>query len=86
MTGWPVRWSGMGMSGACSVSLSPLRLTPAGTALLAAAERVVDAGLGDELGSHMSVAEVAELTALLRGWRGGRASGECAQADQLPAG
>jgi hypothetical protein len=44
-------------------------LTPAGTALLARAERVVDAELGDVFGSRLSTTEVAELTALLRSLR-----------------
>lgn len=52
-----------------------LKLTPAGTALLATAERVVDAELGDVLGSQLSVAEVAELIALLRGLRAAMRAG-----------
>jgi MarR family transcriptional regulator, organic hydroperoxide resistance regulator len=44
---------------------SLLELTPAGTALLATAERRVDSGLNDLLGSHLSKAEVTALTALL---------------------
>jgi MarR family transcriptional regulator, organic hydroperoxide resistance regulator len=44
---------------------SLLELTPAGTALLATAERSVDLGLNDLLGSRLSKAEVTALTALL---------------------
>jgi MarR family transcriptional regulator, organic hydroperoxide resistance regulator len=44
---------------------SLLELTPAGTALLATAERSVDSGLNDLLGSRLSKAEVTALTALL---------------------
>jgi len=46
-----------------------LTLTPAGTALLATAERAVDAELADMLGARLSAAKAAELTALLRGLR-----------------
>ena len=48
---------------------SLLELTPAGAALLATAERVVDSGLNDLLGSGLSRAEVAELTDLLHDLR-----------------
>jgi len=44
---------------------SLLELTPAGTALLATAERSVDSGLNDLLGSRLSKAELTALTALL---------------------
>jgi MarR family transcriptional regulator, organic hydroperoxide resistance regulator len=48
---------------------SLLELTPAGAALLATAERIIDSGLNDLLGSVMNGAEVGKLTALLRDLR-----------------
>jgi MarR family transcriptional regulator, organic hydroperoxide resistance regulator len=45
---------------------SLLELTPAGTALMAAAERVVEARLDDLLASRLSRADIAELAALLQ--------------------
>jgi DNA-binding MarR family transcriptional regulator len=48
---------------------SLLELTLSGAALLATAERVVDSGLNDLLGSRLSGAEVTELTALLHDLR-----------------
>jgi DNA-binding MarR family transcriptional regulator len=48
---------------------SLLRLTPAGTALLAAAQRIVDAEVGDVLGSRLSRTEIAQLTAMLHALR-----------------
>jgi DNA-binding MarR family transcriptional regulator len=48
---------------------SLLKLTPAGTALLAAAQRIVDAELGDMLGSRLSRTEIAQLAAMLHGLR-----------------
>jgi MarR family transcriptional regulator, organic hydroperoxide resistance regulator len=48
---------------------SLLELTQAGTALLAVAERVVDAELGDMLGSRLSRAEIARLAAMLHDLR-----------------
>jgi DNA-binding MarR family transcriptional regulator len=44
---------------------SLLQLTPAGTALLASAEQIVEARLNDLLGSSLSGADVAQLTTLL---------------------
>jgi MarR family transcriptional regulator, organic hydroperoxide resistance regulator len=44
---------------------SLLRLTPAGQALLARAGQLVDAELGERLGSRLSGAEIAQLAALL---------------------
>jgi MarR family transcriptional regulator, organic hydroperoxide resistance regulator len=45
---------------------SLLELTPAGSALLPAAERVVEARLDDVLASRLSRADIAELAALLQ--------------------
>jgi MarR family transcriptional regulator, organic hydroperoxide resistance regulator len=45
---------------------SLLELTPAGAALLGAAERIVEAGLDDLLGSRLSSIDVAELTSTLQ--------------------
>jgi MarR family transcriptional regulator, organic hydroperoxide resistance regulator len=44
---------------------SLLKLTPAGTVLLATAEQVLDAGLQDTLGCCLSEAETAQLAAVL---------------------
>jgi DNA-binding MarR family transcriptional regulator len=48
---------------------SLLKLTPAGAALLATARHVVDADLGDILGSRLSAAEIAQLGAMLHNLR-----------------
>ena len=48
---------------------SLLKLTPAGAALLAAAQRIVDAELGDMLGSRLSRTEIAQLAAMLHDLR-----------------
>jgi DNA-binding MarR family transcriptional regulator len=52
---------------------SLLRLTPAGDALHATAQRIVDAELDDLLGTRLSSNEIAQLTAILHdlrtGWR-----------------
>jgi DNA-binding MarR family transcriptional regulator len=45
---------------------SLLKVTPAGTAMLAIADNVIDAELNDVLGSCLSGTEVAELAALVR--------------------
>jgi len=45
---------------------SLLELSPAGAALLATAQRIVDAELDDVLGSHLSRTEIAQLAAMLR--------------------
>jgi MarR family transcriptional regulator, organic hydroperoxide resistance regulator len=48
---------------------SLLELTPAGSALLAAAERIVDAELDDMLGPRLSRSEIARLAAMLHDLR-----------------
>jgi MarR family transcriptional regulator, organic hydroperoxide resistance regulator len=53
---------------------SLLKLTPAGDALHATAQRIVDAELDNMLGTHLPSGEIAWLTAILRDLRtGGRA-------------
>jgi DNA-binding MarR family transcriptional regulator len=54
---------------------SLLELTTAGAALLAVAERIVDAELGDMLGSRLSRAEIARLAAMLHDLRATMVSG-----------
>jgi len=44
---------------------SLLKLTPAGAAMLATAQRVLDAGLHDLLASRLSQAEMAQLAAIV---------------------
>lgn len=48
---------------------SLLKLTPEGAALLARAERIVDAELDDMLGARLSGAEIAQLAATLHNLR-----------------
>ena len=48
---------------------SLLKLTPPGAALLATAQRVVDAELGDMLGSRLSRTQIAQLAATLHDLR-----------------
>jgi DNA-binding MarR family transcriptional regulator len=49
---------------------SLLKLTPAGTALLATAEQIVETGLNDVLGRCLSEAEINQLAAILHHLRG----------------
>jgi DNA-binding MarR family transcriptional regulator len=48
---------------------SLLKLTPAGAALRATAQRIVDAELNDMVGSRLSRTEIAQLAAMLHNLR-----------------